>query len=528
MHYDVVIAGGGFAGAYCARTLGKLLGENASKRVALIAETNVMIFQPMLAEVAGSSLSPLDVVNPLRQLCRHVDVLQGVINHVDWAAKTLTVDGGRFTRNHEIGFGQLVLTLGSVTDLSRIPGMSEYGRPMKSAADAMRLRSAVINRLEEANLVEDAALRARLLTVVVAGGGYTGVETAGQLLDFMTGSRRYYANLADTPVRVVLVHGHERLLAEIGPELGEYAQRVLEKRGMEMRLNSRVAEIAADRVIFADGSVIEAHTIVTTIGNAPNPVVLNLCEQLGVASERGRVKTDDCMRVPGHPGLWVAGDCAAVPWNDRGEIKTSPPTAQFAQRQGVQVAKNIAALMAGREPRPFRYRYMGQMAAIGEHDAVAEVFGFRFSGFFAWWMWRTVYLAKLPGVLRKLRVMVDWTFELIFPRDLSIVLPPPEEVLRSIHLVKNELLFERGAHCRAFFYLRGGEMVLTAPGEEPRRLLRGAILDQALLDPEGRWLWRAAAVESVDITAIRGRALKLLQTDLQLTAKIPPGMSANG
>jgi NADH:ubiquinone reductase (H+-translocating) len=519
MRYDVIIAGGGFAGAWCARTLGRLLGPGGAKRVALIAESNVMVFQPMLAEVAGSSLAPLDVVNPLRQLCRHVDVLQGSVQRIDWSRKTLTVDGGRFSRNHEIGFGQLVLTLGSVTDLSRVPGMAEYGRPMKSVTDALRLRAAVINRMEEANLVDDPGLRARLLTVVVVGGGYTGVETAGQLLDFMKGSRRYYANLGETPIRVVLVHGHEHLLAEIGPELGRHAKRVLEKRGMEMRLNTRVSEIAADRVIFADGSSIEAHTVVTTIGNAPNPVVLDLCKQLGLEEERGRVRTDATMRVPGHPDLWSAGDCAAVPWNDRGEIKTSPPTAQFAQRQGVQLAKNIAQVLRGGEVRPFRYRYMGQMAAIGEHDAVAEVFGFRFSGFFAWWMWRTVYLAKLPGVARRLRVVIDWTFEVVFPRDLSLVLPPPDDLLRAIHLVKEEALFERGMPCRAFFYLKSGSLRLTAPGEESRVLPKGSVIDQTFVDEAGLWRFTAEALESSDLTAIRGRAHKLLQTDLQLVSR---------
>ena len=524
MHYDVVIAGGGFAGAYCAKTLGKLLGKDAAKRVALIAETNVMVFQPMLAEVAGSSLTPLDVVNPLRQLCRHVDVLQGVVQSIDWSRKTLLVDGGRFTRNHEISFKQLVLTLGSVTDLSKVPGMAEYGRPMKSVSDALRLRAAVINRLEEANLVTEPALRARLLTVVVVGGGYTGVETAGQLLDFMESSRRYYANLGDTPVRVVLAHSHERLLTEIGAELGDHARRVLEKRGMEMRLKTRVSEITADRVILADGSHIEAHTIVTTIGNAPNPVVLDLCGQLALATERGRVQVEPTLRVPGQPDLWAAGDCAAVPWTDHGETKTSPPTAQFAQRQGVQVAKNIVAVLNGREPQPFRYRYMGQMAAIGEHDAVAEVFGFRFSGFFAWWMWRTVYLAKLPGVLRRLRVMIDWTFELIFPRDLSVVLPPPEDVLRAIHLVKDELLFEHGATCRAFFYLRSGSVLLSSPDGATRILSKGAVLDQGLLDDAGRWRWTARAAESADLTAIRGRALKLLRTELQLSPRSSAGV----
>src|SRR5580658_6115757 len=207
MKFEVVIAGGGFAGAYCARALSKALGRaDGERRVALISERNVLVFQPMLAEVAGSSLSPVDVVNPLRQFCRGVNVLQGTIQGIDWASKTLSLDGGRFTRDHKVGFKHLVLTLGSVTDLGAVPGMPEYGWPMKNVSDALRLRAAMINRLEEANLVEDPEVRARLLTFVVVGGGYTGVETAGQLFDFVSQAHRYFANLRDSPLRVVLVH----------------------------------------------------------------------------------------------------------------------------------------------------------------------------------------------------------------------------------------------------------------------------------------------------------------------------------
>ncbi|CAM3132842.1 FAD-dependent oxidoreductase [Rariglobus hedericola] len=519
MHYDVVIAGGGFAGAYCAKTLGKLLGKGGEKRVALIAERNVLVFQPMLAEVAGSSLSPSAVVNPLRLLCRHVDVLQGGIHRIDWATKTLTLDGGRFTRNHAVTFDHLVLTLGSVTDLSRVPGMADHGRPMKSVADALRLRSTLINRLEEANLVEDAAMRARLLTFVVVGGGYTGVETAGQVQDFLRGSQKYYANLRDSKIRVVLVHGHPSLLIEIGQKLGEHALVVLKKRGIEVLLSTRVAEATASKVIFADGSFIEGHTIISTIGNAPNPVVLDLCRQLGIETEKGRVPTEPSMRVAGHPNLWTAGDCAAVPWNDRGELKISPPTAQLALRQGVQLGRNVARALAGQELKPFTYRYMGQLATIGEREAVAEVFGFHFSGFFAWWMWRTIYLGKLPGVLRKLRVMIDWTFELIFPRDLSLLLPPPDEILRPIHLEKGEGLFSRGDPCRAFYYVRRGTVELHEEGAAPRTLHAGAIIDQAELDGNNHWRVGAVATESSDVVVIRGRAHELLQTELRLTAR---------
>jgi NADH dehydrogenase len=520
MHYDVVIAGGGFAGAYCARALGKALGrEEGEKRVALIAERNVLVFQPMLAEVVGSSLNASDVVNPLRQFCAGVNVLQGAIQHIDWAKKEITLDGGRFTRNHVVTFNQLVVTLGSVTDLSAVPGMSDYGWPMKNVADALRLRAAIINRLEEANLVEEAESRRRLLTFVVVGGGYTGVETAGQMLDFVRDAHGFYANLRDTVPRVILVHSRGQLLAEIGAELGGYAAEVLERNGVGLRLNTRVAEVTASRVIFEDGDSIEAHTVVSTIGSAPNPVVLGLCKQLGIVAEKGRVATAPTMRVPGHDDLWIAGDCAAVPWNDRGEAKIAPPTAQLALRQGTLLGRNVVRALRGAEPLPFTYRYMGQLATIGRHEAVAEVMGFHFRGFIAWWMWRTIYLGKLPGTLRKLRVMIDWTFDLIFPRDISVLLPPPEEPLRSIHLEQGEELFARGERCRAFFYVKAGSLICESPGAEPRFLAAGSVIDQDLVAENNCWNCAIKAGESSDVIVFRGRALALLRGDLKLVKR---------
>ncbi len=523
MHFEVVIAGGGFAGAYCARALGKLLGREGETRVALISERNVLVFQPMLAEVAGSTLTPTDVVNPLRVFCRHVSVLQGNIQRIDWGRKELLLDGGRFTRNHSVGFEHLVLALGNVTDLSRVPGMSDYGWPMKTVTDALRLRAALINRLEEANLVEDAVIRARLLTFVVVGGGFTGVETAGQIVDFLKEAKRFYSRLRGAPLRVLLVHSRAHLLEEIGVKLGDYAQGVLEKRGMEIRLNARVAEVTAGKVILADGSFIEAHTVISSIGSAPNPVLLDLYQQLGIPSKNGRIVVDSTLQVPGHPALWSAGDCAEVPWTDRGEVKISPPTAQFALRQGRQLGRNLASVLVGGRAAPFRYRYMGQMATVGERAAVAEVFGFHFSGFFAWWMWRTVYLAKLPGLFRKLRVVIDWTFDLFFPRDISLLLPPPEDVLRAIHLEKGELLFSLGDKCRAFFFLKRGAFILKPAEGSPVVLSAGSVIDQAWLSPDGTWNATASAVESSDAIVFRGKALELIRSNVRLVPRSSAG-----
>ena len=517
MEFDVVIAGGGFAGAYCARALGRALGRaEGERRVALVAERNVLVFQPMLAEVAGSSLSPVDVVNPLRQFCRGTNVLQGVIQKIDWASRTLTLDGGRFTRDHRVGFKHLVLAMGSVTDLGSVPGMPEYGWPMKNVSDALRLRAALINRLEEANLVEDPAIRARLLTFVVVGGGYTGVETAGQMLSFLTEAHRYYANIRDSKLRVVLVHAGNELLGEIGPKLGAYARAVLEKKGMEVLLNTRVSAVTAYRVLLADGNGIDANTIVTTVGNAPNPVLMDLCRQLGVDAPKGRVPTDAAMRVGKEATLWAAGDGAAVPWDDRGQAKVSPPTAQFAFRQGELLGKNIFRVLGGGEPRPFRYRYLGQLATIGERQAVAEIMGFHFKGFIAWWMWRTIYLAKLPGFVRKLRVMIDWTFDLVFPRDISQIMPPPEDVVRSIHLEKGESLFVQGTPCRGFFYVRRGSLMLSTKGLPDRPAAAGSVIDQSELDSSNLWEASAVAAEGTDLVVFRGRLLEYLRKELRI------------
>ena len=524
MPYDIVIAGGGFAGAYAARELARALGHGeGEKRVALISERNVLVFQPMLAEVVGSSLQPMDVVNPLRQFCRGVSVLQGSILRIDWAKRELVIDGGRFTPNHTVGFKHLALTLGSVADLNAVPGMAEYGWPLKDLSHALRLRAAIVNRLEEANLAEDQEVRARLLTFVVVGGGYTGVETAGQVYDFIREAHRFYASLRGVRPKVVLVHAGPHLLPEIGPGLGGYAERLLAGRGVDVRLRTHVSAMTARQVFFAEGGTVEAHTIITTVGNAPNPVVLDLCRQLGLEAVKGRIPVDETLRVRGQEQLWAAGDGAAVPWTDRGEQKLSPPTAQFALRHGILLGRNLAAALQEKPPRPFRYRNRGQLANIGRHAAVAEVCGLQFKGFIAWWMWRTIYLAKLPGAMRRLRVTIDWTFDLIFPRDISVLLPRPDEVMRSAHLEKDEVLFAAGDPCRAYFYVRQGSLALEGPGRGPTFLGAGSVIDQET-GGDGTWAVTARATAPTDVVVFRSAFFRLLRQDLRLVRREPvPG-----
>lgn len=515
MKFDVLIVGGGFAGAYCARTLVRQLGRGASMRVALVAEDNVLTFQPMLAEVAGSALSPFDVVNPLRDFCRGANVLRGTLRAVDWAKKTIHLDAGRFTLDHTIEFSHLVIAIGSVVDFSQVPGMAQHGLPMKTVAHALRLRSAVINRLEEANLTDEADARRRLLTFVVVGGGYTGVETAGQLLDFLHGVLPLYGNLHRDETRVVLVHSRGHLLAEIGEQLGDYAQRVLERRGTEVIVNCRVAEVNMDEAVLSNGTTIPTHTVISTVGNTTHPVLLDLAAQVGVPLAKGRLPTSPTMEVV--PGLWSAGDCAAVPW--KGE--PSPPTAQFALRQGVQLGRNLARMLRGEPTRPFTHKDLGQLATVGERAAVAEIMGFRFSGFIAWWMWRTIYLAKLPGLSRKLRVMVDWTLELFFARDVSMLIPPPEEPLRPVHFRKDEIVFKAHTMGRSFIAVQRGRVTVQRDGVHEEEVGAGGLIDSRFQDDDGCWLCAATACEPTDVLEIRGAALELFRHQRLPVGAIP-------
>lgn len=517
MKFETLIIGGGFAGAYCARMLAKELGHGSECRVALVAEDNVLTFQPMLAEVAGSSLSPFDVVNPLRDFCRGTNVLRGTVRAIDWEKKLVRLDAGRFTPDHAIEFEHLVLALGSVVDFSQVPGMAQHGLPMKTLAHALRLRSAVINRLEEANLTDDEVARRRLLTFVIVGGGYTGVETAGQILDFVRSVQPLYGNLRAEKIRVVLVHSRGHLLAEIGEALGDYAQRVLERRGMEVILNARVVEVDADEAVLGNGTTIETHTVISTVGNTTHPVLVDLCRQLGLTLAKGRVPTNPEMQVTGQTNLWAAGDCAAVPWG----AEVSAPTAQFALRQGVQLARNIARALRGEAMKPFTHQNQGQLATVGEHAAVAEIFGYRFSGFIAWWMWRTIYLAKLPGLSRKLRVMVDWTFELFFPRDVSLLIPPPEEPLRPVHFRQDEVLFNPRTVARGYIAVQRGQVTVRQAGMEARDFGPGQMLDGSLIGADGCWHCEAVATQPTDVLLVRGAALSLFQNSRPPVAATP-------
>ena len=396
--------------------LQKLLATESAIEVCLVSHGNFFLFTPMLHEIAASDLEITNIVNPLRKLLRKIEVIVGDVHQIDLPAKRVLISRNSHNHSQQIGYDHLVLALGSVTNFHNVPGSAEFALPMKSLSDAIRLRAQMLRRLEEANSECDPADRQSLLTFVVAGGGFAGVETVAALNDFLREALPFYPNLREEMLRVILVHSGPVILPELGEALGRYTQKVLTQRGVDIRLNARVKGVTEENIRLVDGCSISARNLVWTTGTAPSPII----SSLPCAKERGRLLVDQFLRVPDWPNVWAVGDCAFVP-DIRNQGKSHPPTAQHAIREGEVVAQNIAAVLLGRRLKSFSFRTIGLLASIGRRTGVARIFGFNFSGFFAWWLWRTVYLSKLPGLDKKIRVAFDWTLDLLFPKDVCAV-----------------------------------------------------------------------------------------------------------
>jgi NADH:quinone reductase (non-electrogenic) len=412
----IVILGGGFGGVYAAMHLEKLFARQRQIEIRLVSRDNFFLFTPMLHEIAASDLEITNVVNPLRKLLRKVDVVVGDVREIDLPAKRVVVSRGSGNHAQEIGYDHLVIALGSVTNSYNLPGVTDFAMPMKSLGDAIQLRAQVLRHLEEANSERNPAERQSLLTFVVAGGGFAGVETVAALNDFVREALPFYPSLSAGMLRVMLVHSGPMILPELGESLGRYTQKVLAGRGVEILLNTRVKSMTQDSVSLVDSVSIPTRNLVWTAGTVPSPLTFSL----PCLKERGRLLVNQFLQVPGWPHVWAVGDCAFVP-DSRNAGKSHPPTAQHAIREGKLVAQNIAAALSSRPLKSFSFKTIGMLASIGRRMGVARIFGLNFSGFFAWWMWRTVYLSKLPGLDKKVRVAFDWTLDLLFPKDVCAI-----------------------------------------------------------------------------------------------------------
>jgi NADH:ubiquinone reductase (H+-translocating) len=407
----ILILGGGFGGLYAALHLDKTLAKDESVEITLINRENFFLFTPMLHEVAASDLDVTHIVSPVRKLLKRVKIFNGETEAVDLENRQVHVSHGKEHHHHALDYDHLVLSLGSVTNFYGNKGLEENALTMKSLGDAIYLRNHLISNLEEADFECCPYVREPLLNFVVAGGGFAGVETIAGINDFLREAVKFYPHLNEKMLRVVLVHAGDVILPELSAKLGKYAENLLKKRGVEIHLNTRVTDVTEREIILSDGTKIVTNTLIWTAGTAPNPML----DKIPCMKERGKLLTDEFLRVEGFENVWAVGDCAAIPDYENGGFH--PPTAQHAIRQGKTLAHNLTAAVRGGRKKPFSFKTIGQLAALGKRTGVAQIFGLNFSGFAAWWLWRTIYLMKLPRLEKKVRVALDWTLDLLFSKD---------------------------------------------------------------------------------------------------------------
>jgi len=411
----ILILGGGFGGFYTALGLERRLAAGRHE-IVLVSNENYLLYTPLLPEAAAGSLEPRHLVVPLRSALRRTQVVIGTVAAIDVPARSVTIqppEGDART----LPFDQLVFALGSTTRMpAGVPGLAEHAFGFKTLAEAIHLRNRLLRNLELADATGDDAVRRRLVTFVIVGGGYAGTETAAELHSAAMDTLRFYPRLRREMLRFVLLEAAPTILRDLGDDFAGRVQAGLKAKGIEIRTGTTLKEVRDDACVLADGEVIPTQTVVWTAGVAANPLTALLPAE---RDPRGRIVTTPAMRVPGLDGVWALGDSAAVPDAKLGG-QAAPATAQHVLRQARLLAKNLRAALDGRgAERPFAHGNLGMLAGLGHHDGAGRLLGIPVRGFFAWWLVRTYHLLQLPTLSRKVRVVVDWTIALFFPRDIA-------------------------------------------------------------------------------------------------------------
>lgn len=466
---EILILGGGFAGVYAAMYLEKALRpEEAS--ISLVNRENYFVYQPLLPEVVSGSIGITDIVSPIRRLCPRTKLIMREVERIDLQNRTVTVSPGFRPRTMDISYDHLVIGLGGITNFHGMPGMVEHAIPFRTLSDAIAVRNHIVDVLEEADVETDLELRRKLLTFVVAGGGFSGVEVIAELNDFVRSIARIYPRIPPQEIRCILVHSGDRILPEMVEGLAMFASKLLTKRGVEIWLKDRLAAATSEKAILKSGKEIPSKTIISTVPSAPAPVL----QELDCSKERGRLLVDTQLQLKGYEDtVWVLGDCASIKTKSGTRV---PPTAQHATREAKTVAVNIAAAIRGGKRAVFDFEGLGKLGSLGHHSAVAEILGLHLSGFLAWLIWRCVYLFKMPGFSQKVRIASDWLIALLFPPDLvQLKVASPAGIIAQ-HLEPGEIVFNQGDLGDSVYVIQSGEceVLRERDGKQDRIALLGS------------------------------------------------------
>lgn len=412
----ILILGGGFAGVYTAYELQRRLGDEPVD-VAIVNRENFFVFYPLLPEIISGAIETSSILNPIRLVTPEATLYVGEVAGIDLDEQRVDVRLGLYGSYHEprpLYYDHLVIALGGVPNTRSVPGMAENAFDVQRLSNAFSLRNHLIDTLEQADIETNPIDKRRLLTFVVVGGGTNGVEVVAEMHDMLVSVTKRYKHIEPDDIHVVLIHGGPRLIPDMPTSLGDFAERLLREKGIEIMLNQRVGRVEPDRVILDKGETIDASTIVGSVGVSPNPLIQALPLN---RNQRGQLRTNRSLNVPGRPNVWALGDTAEV--IDKHTGKPYPQTAQHAVREARTVATNIVASLRHESLHSISYRTKGQLVALGHRSAVAYIMGLKLSGFPAWWIWRTYYLLQIPRWDKRLRVMFDWTLDLAFPPELT-------------------------------------------------------------------------------------------------------------
>jgi len=454
----VVIVGGGFAAVQFARTLRSKLSPSECE-ILLFNRENHMVFHPLLADVAGASINADAAATPLRQMLPGVGCRTERVQRIDLPSSEIEFDDGTGVLTR-LQYDHVVIACGAESNLGIIPGMTEHAFAFKVMRDAIDLRQHIVRQLEQAETASDPDRRHWHLSFIVVGAGFSGVEVAGEINELVRSSTRFYRNFKKEDVVVTLVHSQDHILPEVAPTLGEFARKKMEEAGITILLNTRAVAATHEGIELNNGKMVTGATVVCTIGTSSSPLV----QHLDVPKERGRIRTAPEMRIEGQTNAWAIGDCALIV--NSFDNKPSAPTGQFAERQGRQAALNLVRVLRGEPTEPFRFKALGQLCSIGGYQAVAEMFGMRVSGFLAWFLWRGVYLFKLPTWSRRVKVALDWAWDLLFPRDLSFLNTDSAQQFYHTYYRPGDFIQRQGESARFFSAIEEGEVEILKTTEQ--------------------------------------------------------------
>ncbi len=458
----ILILGGGFSGIYSAKALSKFNGGNFS--IELISDNNYFIFQPLLPEVASGTINSSDAVTPIRQMLKGCKFRNAEVSSIDFKNKNVSILQGFKKSTHLINYDHLVIALGQISNLDIVPGLKDHAFKMRSLQDAHDLRNHIIGCLELADVTSNTSLRKRLLNFVVVGGGFSGVETIGEIKEMIDRLIPYYSSIKISEINFHIIEFAKSLLPDMDKNIGDYTIKKFRKNNIKVYLNTSLEEVTQYSVFMSGNKNIETHTVISTIGST----VSNIIKESNLKLDYGKIKTNSFLQVEGHENIWAVGDAALIPNKDKKKmlfkqkkIAYAPPNAQFAVRQGKLLANNIINYLQDRPLKEFQYTSKGSLASLGSRDGVGKIFFITIKGLLAWLVWRAFYLSFLPTFATRVRVLFGWIVEYLVPRNAVMTRALKNDSVCFQNFKKGDIVFEEGMLADGFYIVLKGSFKNT-------------------------------------------------------------------